>query len=108
NSYSDPANIGVIIRDVKGNQLSETNTIVIGTSGTYPWHCYHIEVHIPEEASSIHLVYSNNYGDVWFARPSWEVITKDNQYSNWDRQDPVSGSTASNVYYDEMNRQFAR
>lgn len=106
NSYSDPANFGIITRDTSGNQLSSTSALVIGTTGTFPWHCYHLEVFIPHEAEAIYPVITNSYGRAYFAKASWEVITPDNDYSAADRQDPITGSTASNVYYDEMNRQF--
>ncbi len=108
NSYGDAPNIGIQVLGPGEVQLSMTASIVIGTTGTFPWQTYHIEVFIPEEAQAVHLVLSNNYGQAYFAKASWEVIRKKNHYSSWDRQDPITGSTATNVYYDEMNRQFAR
>ncbi|MBN1554123.1 MAG: hypothetical protein JXA11_05215 [Phycisphaerae bacterium] len=105
NSYSDPPNMLLELEDKAGNRLSRTNWVV-GTTGTFPWHCYYTDTFVPDTTAGIKAHFYNPYGTAYFARLRWEIRTSENDYSNDERQCPVTGGMASNVYYDELNRFF--
>jgi hypothetical protein len=104
NSYSDPPSMLLILKDREGKTLA-TTTSLSGSTGTFPWHCYHKELYVPKETAGIYARFFNNHGGpAFFSNLSWEIVTR--EYSNNERQDPTTGSWASNPWHDEMNQQF--
>jgi hypothetical protein len=104
NSYSDPPSMLLVLKDAKGRTLAVTSSLS-GSTGTFPWHCYCKEFFVPEETAAIYAKFYNNHGGpAFFSNLSWEVASR--EYSNNERQDPTTGSWASNPWHDEMNQQF--
>lgn len=104
NSYSEPPSMVLILKNRAGKTLA-TTTSMTGSTGTFPWHCYHKDVFVPGETASIHAKFYNRYGGpAFFSNVSWELDPP--KYANNDRQDPITGSWASNPYHDQMNMQF--
>ncbi|OGV47326.1 MAG: hypothetical protein A2017_09190 [Lentisphaerae bacterium GWF2_44_16] len=73
------------------------------TPGPYPWHCYSMEVYVPDNCAKIYLSFSSSGGAAYFAAPSWEPVNKENDFSKDDCQDPFSGSMSKNIYYDTLD-----
>ncbi len=104
NSYSDPPSMLLLLKNSTGKLLAKT-TSLSGSTGDFPWHCYHKEVFIPSETDAVYVSFFNNCeGDAFFSNIAWEVVTR--KYSGNERQDPTTGSWASNPWHDEMNQQF--
>ncbi|MBN2311342.1 MAG: hypothetical protein JXR94_20365 [Candidatus Hydrogenedentes bacterium] len=103
NSYGDAPNLMVELRDREGRTLATEDTFV-KTTGTFPWHCYHDDLFVPDDAEAAYLRFSNACGGaVWYAAFSWEPVTDALAFSKADRQDPLTGSLAYNPDYDALN-----
>ena len=72
------------------------------TEGTYPWYCYYVECFLPAETERFAIRFYTPNGIAYFSGFAWEKITPENTYDNNYKQDPVSGSLAPNIYYDQM------
>ncbi len=97
-------NIGLILKDKNGKVLSAKES-GYHTAGTFPWHCYHRDFFIPAQTASAELKFYNMFrGTAWITGLSWEVVEKTGPtfYDQESRQDPVTGSLAANVRYDQM------
>ncbi|WP_411887132.1 hypothetical protein [Hydrocarboniphaga effusa] len=106
NSYAAAPNFSLIFLNESGNRLSRTSTITISTARDFPWHCYYLDAHIPASTAAIKLeLKAGQSGQASFAKFSWKNLSG-KQLSANDRQDPYTGSTASNVYYDGMTGQL--
>lgn len=110
NSYGDAPRVALVARDADGRQLARSSEMDgVGTTGTFPWHCYHIEMFVPREAAGLFVELENPAGGrAWFARTSWEIGEGSRAFTLDERQDPGTGSVASNVLHDALNRQFHR
>jgi hypothetical protein len=106
NSYGVTPNIMVIQKDANDQQISKSASIRIATLAPFPWHCYYIEAFVSSATEKLYIELQSGKQKVSFSTPSWEKVTPDNTPSLNEKQDPVTGSLASNVYHDEMNRQF--
>lgn len=78
------------------------------TAGTYPWHCYYVDMFIPTATEKFAVKFYTPNGIAWFSGFAWEKVTKENTYSNNYKQCPVTGSLAPNVYYDQMPEHMTR
>ena len=106
NSYHDAPQLYVLIKDSKDRTLSKIISHN-GAVGTYPWHCYYRDVHIPSNASRARLQIENlNGGRAEFARFSYEPVGPENTYSGSERQDPATGSVAAFPRYEPINFHF--
>lgn len=78
------------------------------TEGTYPWHCYYVEIFIPKAAAEFAVHFYTPNGLAYFSGFSYEEVTKANTYSNDYKQCPATGSLAPNIYYDQMPEHMTR
>ena len=78
------------------------------TIGTYPWHCYYVDIFIPQAAEEFAVNFYTPNGIAWFSGFAWEKVTQENTYSNNYKQCPTTGSLAPNVYYDQMPEHMTR
>lgn len=72
------------------------------TEGTYPWHCYYVELFLPKNTENFAIRFYTPNGIAYFSDFVWETITDENTYDNNYKQDPNSGSLVLNVLYDQM------
>lgn len=110
NSYGDHPVVALVVRDAEGRQLARSSPMDgPTTTGTFPWHCYHVELFVPRDGAAVLVELGNPAGGrAWFAGFSWEIAEGDRSVPLDARQDPLTGSVASNVHYDDLNRQFFR
>lgn len=78
------------------------------TIGTYPWHCYYIDIFIPQATEEFAVNFYTPNGIAYFSGFAWEPVTPANTYSNNYKQCPTTGSLAPNVYYDQMPEHMTR
>ena len=78
------------------------------TIGTYPWHCYYVDIFIPAATAEFAVNFYTPNGVAYFSGFAWEKVTKENTYSNNYKQCPTTGSLAPNVYYDQMPEHMTR
>lgn len=106
NSYAAAPNFSLIFFSESGSQLSRTDTFAISTLGAFPWHGYYLDAHVPPDAAAIKLELKAGLSErASFTKFSWKRATESPLSSN-EKQDPYTGSTASNVYYDGMTGQL--
>lgn len=106
NSYSAMPNFSLNFFNEKGDRLSQTDTFATSTVGAFPWHCYYLDAYVPPATRAIKLELKAGQSEqVLFTKFSWKSIP-DKPLSSSEKQDPYTGSTASNVYYDGMTGQL--
>lgn len=95
-------NIALIFKDDQGKTIKSGHT-GFHTVGDFDWHCYYLDAQIHPKTSAIYLQLNNSVrGLAYFSHFSWEWVTQANDFTPNDMQDPVTGSTAPNVYMDEL------
>lgn len=95
-------NIALIHKDANGKTL-KTDGTRLHTVGDFDWHCYYIDTHVHKRTQNIYLQLTNKVrGKAAFTGISYEWVTPQNSFSINDKQDPITGSTAPNVYMDEL------
>ena len=52
------------------------------TIGTYPWHCYYVDIFIPQAAEEFAVNFYTPNGIACFSGFAWEKVTQENTYSN--------------------------
>lgn len=108
NSYGDVPALLVTLKDGKGRQLSKIGTHN-GAFGSFPWHGYYLDVQIPPEAAKAFLDVEGSEskeGSARFGRFGWELVGKENEYSQDEKQDPETGSLAAFPWYEPINFHF--
>ena len=91
----------LIARD-KNKKILLSSPAWFHTEGTYPWHCYYVDIFIPKVTEEFAIKFYTPNGIAYFSGFAYEEVTKANTYSNNYKQCPVTGSLAPNVYYDQM------
>ena len=95
-------NVTLILKDAKGKTIKADGTR-LHTVGDFDWHCYYLDTHIHKRTEKIYLKLTNTVrGSAGFTALGYEWVNKANDFSTNDKQDPVTGSTAQNVYHDEL------
>lgn len=95
-------NIALILKDSKGKILKRDAT-KLHTVGDFDWHCYYTDVNLHPRTKNVYLQMENKVrGKALFSSISVEWVNQANVFSTNDKQDPITGSCAPNVYKDEL------
>lgn len=95
-------NFGLIFKDDQDKTIKSGHTS-FHTVGDFDWHCYYMDAYVHPRTSKILLQLKNQVrGLAYFSHLSWEWVTPANDFAVNDMQDPITGSTAPNVYMDEL------
>ncbi len=105
-SWNDCPQFAVIQKNTGGKQISRIDSRN-GAVGTFPWHCYYLDVQIaPSAAKLVFQIKNVHNGEAEFGRFSYEVITAENTYDADEQQDPDTGSNAAFPWYEPINFHF--